>query len=367
MRIAILFFFCVVMVVPAPGQVKNSAAPLKGEWDFQLMREWEIECSTDNSPTKPMSLRAFPDGVLFVFDIKQDLNFIFDANGRFIRTFAKKGEGPGEIKRQEFSHRVGDKILIPDGNKIHYFSKDGSYLKSVEKGSFPATLFIDENTMISAPLTIINPEGEKGSVKRVVLPGLHVSKLFNYDIFRGGVGKSGADVVDIILPGLTPLMCVGYYKNRLYYGKSDEYTIRVADADGAGIPRFTFSLSRKPIPVSREQKLSRLNHFQAPPDALKQILKGLPDQLGFFDHIEEHKGFIYIFNASLAESREKQEADIFSPAGQYLYHGVMNFSKNRAYSYSPFGNLHIVDQVMYVVEEDADGGLFIVKYRIRLP
>ncbi len=43
----------------------------------------------------PRNLKVSPDGSIFIQDIDQLLQF--DQNGKFVRNFFKKGQGPGEM------------------------------------------------------------------------------------------------------------------------------------------------------------------------------------------------------------------------------------------------------------------------------
>ena len=53
-----------------------------------------------------------------------------EKEGKFIKSFGRKGEGPGEIREFNGSqqlHLTKNNLIIVDRSRIHYFSKDGTF------------------------------------------------------------------------------------------------------------------------------------------------------------------------------------------------------------------------------------------------
>ncbi len=71
---------------------------------------------------------------IYVLDRKEACVKAFDKNGKYIRTFGKKGQGPGEIQRPYRMHLfAGKEILIYDtGNRrLSFYSLDGKFLREI--------------------------------------------------------------------------------------------------------------------------------------------------------------------------------------------------------------------------------------------
>jgi hypothetical protein len=70
---------------------------------------------------------------LYCRDLKNKDYYIFDKNGKYLGTFGKPGEVPGEVKQigQASLALVGDKVLIVDNSQILYFDAEGKFLRSV--------------------------------------------------------------------------------------------------------------------------------------------------------------------------------------------------------------------------------------------
>lgn len=76
------------------------------------------------------SVNADSDGNIYFYRYQSSENFIFkfNKNGNFIKSFGRRGQGPGEIQRVSyFSIDSKDNIIISDGSnrKIIFFTTDG--------------------------------------------------------------------------------------------------------------------------------------------------------------------------------------------------------------------------------------------------
>ncbi|MFC2155772.1 6-bladed beta-propeller [Acidobacteriota bacterium] len=350
------------------AHVTNRDKPLKGEWNFKLEKVWDINRAGENVLARPGGILASRNGVLVINDRKARINYLFDKNGRYIKSFGKRGEGPGEIRIQTFFFLVNDKILVPDVHKIHCFSLDGKLVENKTlKPALSPNLFLNEKEYITAPASIFDTMDGTGQIKRVNLVNGKENTLAEFRAFRGGSGKSNeGQIFDMIVMGLSPLMTIGYDgKDRLYYGMSDNYHINIMNLNGEKIG--SFSLDRKARGITKSRKEEHFKNSRLPQGTLGQIVKSFPDKLTCFQGIKIHNGLAYIFGSDLGNSREKQEIDVFSMDGTYLYRGVLRFGKDYTMMFSPFGNLRVVKDSLYVVLESESGNVLVRKYKISLP
>ncbi|MFC2142203.1 hypothetical protein ACFLR7_04640 [Acidobacteriota bacterium] len=362
--------FCFILITTLSAEVKNRDKPAIGEWDFSPVKVWEVDRAGEDVFGLPFTLRVSNEGRLYIFDMENGINYIFDSAGGFKISFARGGEGPGEIIGQERTFLVDDKVIITGMNGIHYFTKDGDYLrKARQEGSgLPLHLFLNEEELIAAPLTGIHtPEGRG----KILLQNLELGTervLAEFSSFRGGVGRSGEYVFDMIVVGLSPLLTMGQDRNRIYWGMSDEYLIHVTDLEGNRID--SFSINRKPTRFSKRMKRKYFERQDLPADALNQIIDSFPEALTHFHRIEMHNGLIYVFvpELDLEVNRGRiRQIDIFSPEGEYLYRAGIELEKGLKPLFSPLDNLVITGDFMYAACEKEDDTLVIVKYRIDLP
>jgi len=115
-----------LMAIPAFCGGRPSPVPGETAWVLPLKEGVRITGESDKYFFKrPRRIRIAEDDHIFVSDEDQLLEF--DADGRFVRNFFRKGEGPGELQNlHDFGFR-GDHIIIHQTypNKIVTLDRSG--------------------------------------------------------------------------------------------------------------------------------------------------------------------------------------------------------------------------------------------------
>ena len=70
---------------------------------------------------------------LYISDLKESVIRKYDKNGKYVCSFGKRGNGPGEILGMSGLEALKNYIAVMDYKTIHYFGYDGKYIKSVDK------------------------------------------------------------------------------------------------------------------------------------------------------------------------------------------------------------------------------------------
>jgi hypothetical protein len=367
MKLAFILFLLVAL---SQAAVVNPDKPRKGEWDFKLKKVWEIDRAGDDLLGRPFSLTATEDGILYVHDAANRINYIFDKDGNFIRAFARRGQGPGEVIGQELTHYVNGQVYIPAQNGINLFTKDGVYIQTVNRqgGPLNVRVFLNRDEIISAPKTAAFLPDGKGKIIRKNIKTGNETVISEFSIQDWGITQSGENVVDIVAIGFSPLMILGYAENRLYWGMNTSYMINVTDLSGKKIN--SFSLKRKSKIVSDKFKKKYFESSGLPGEMLNQITESLPNKISFFYRIEIHNGLVYVFVPDLdlnSKTAKLKQIDIFSSEGEYLYRAYIKFEKNRHHLFSPLNNLVIQNGHLYAVLMDEEDKVLVAKYKIALP
>jgi hypothetical protein len=360
----VLFLFSVVLLFP---EFVNKDKPIYGEWDFKLEKVWEVDSARDDVLGHPQGMMVSDDGILYLSDPANRIDYIFGQDGNFIGSFAGRGEGPGEVRRHGRFFVIDNKVIIPDMGRIHYFSKEGKYLRTVRKDCEPHA-FIDENRLIDAPLSsVFLPDG-KGEITLCDLQSGKDRVISEFSAFEGGIARSSGMVMDVIVPVFSPLMTVGYSGNRIYWGMSDRYLINVTDLEGRDIT--SFSVDRKKTKVSKKDKRDFFKTDRMPANMLKQIMDSMPDEVTDFYRIEVHNKLIFVFVPEIDlenKSLRIKQIDVFSPEGKYLYKSHIGFEQDRRHLSSPLHNLVIKNNHLYAVLQDEEDNVLVAKYKISLP
>jgi len=355
----------------AAAEVKNEGKPLKGEWDFQLQELWDAASAGDDVLVEVVDIEVDDNGRIYLFDRKYNTFFAFGPEGKFLYSFGKQGEGPGEYKMVFNFFLEGKYVIAPDMGRFHYFAADGKFAKTYNPGVmvFP-TAFIDENRFI----TVLKRGDEKEEVeklqvldlstmKRTTIAEIEAEKALTASGSTGG----GTMVLKIKDPNTTPMIVAAVNNNGIYYGKNDKYLVKKTDLTGKELLSFSLQgRALKKIPMAFKRKRIenfRLNGKKLPKDMADQIIKGIPDYCTFFNKITiDESGLIYVFVNDMA-NETGQEIDIFSPQGKYLYHSFVKLPGGLPWK-SPF---EIKGNHLYIFTEDEEGEFKLVKFSIKKP
>jgi hypothetical protein len=374
MKSIIVFSVLTILSASLFAQIKNPDKPLKGKWDFQLKKVWEIEDVGDDVFAEVQNIRAAKDGRIYIADSKNCKIYIINNEGAFISSFGRRGEGPGEIMNYGSGGQlfvVNDTIVFAEWGKLQYFSLDGKYRKTV---LIPSNLkprtFISEDVFISAPATVgIDASGNKKA--NITLYNIKdqskkvISEFQPYEKATASTEVNGRRAtVSIVISSITPMVVINYRKGKIYYGMSDFYRINVVSLKGKEICSFHID-GRKRKDVSRAFKNDLARSLgDIPADVVKNIIDGLPKKASFFQGIKIDKnGLIYVL-ISDPGNETFLVIDIFSPLGKYLYSSELRPEQGRLIKW---GDIYFDDDFLILTLEDEEGNLKVARYLIKLP
>lgn len=347
--------------------VENKDQPAKGEYVFPLEPLWQIDSAGDKPFANVVELPVADSGHVFCRDLKSREYYAFDKNGKYIATFGTPGQGPGEVKDSGSGSIsvVGDKVLIEDVDRILYFTMEGQFIRSTlnNRNSRPAAVFLNENEFISAPTTITGIGDTTAKMQYVNLKTGEVKLIADFAIFKGGFIRQGNAQAVAVIPTITPVMVVGKLGDNLYFGMNDKYELFITDLNGKEIGGFRLERKRNAVSVKqREDVMLKLGKGHAPDDLLRQLAQKLPGEETYFAGVESHNGMLYIARSHFVQGN-RQQIDIFSPDGKYLYRGFVRVKEGLAILAGPT----FADNYIYMALEDEDGEITVNKYKTVFP
>lgn len=367
MKNLIILFIALFMISLLSAEVNNPDKPLRGEWDFNPQKIWEVNRVGDKLFERPSELRASPDEMLYLHDFDHKVSYIFNHSGEFINSFAKQGEQSGEVDRYLNCFIAGDRVVIGTPNKLHFYTREGMFIKSYENNLFERfpLLFVSEDGFLYSPRVGSNIAEDK---VRIVRKNLKTGEEVGWDEFSIAKGKKSPEGgMALVILGLTPQIKVGFDPDseRIYYGRSDDYSIHVAELTGKRL--FTFNLDRDRKAVTEKDKWRHFEQTRLPKERIEKILPSLPNFLTQYMRIQVVEGLVFIFSTeSLDRRQEKLAVDIFSPEGKYLYRSYLKF-RDDSPSYTHVEKVVIKNTHLYAVLENEEGRSSLVKYKINMP
>ena len=174
--------------------------------------------------------------------------------------------------------------------------------------------------------------------------------------------------VGVVVQGLSPLLVVGYDSDRFYYGFNSSYVINAADYNGKKLNHFSLDRKKKEVSESDIFDFLKKNiQYPIPDDMLKNISRSLPTELAYFVRIEVNNNLIYVYEAYLDRQPKRQQIDIFSPGGQYLYRAFINAPGEFTIVSNPNPILVIRNDHLHVALENKGGDVMLAKFAMTLP
>jgi hypothetical protein len=357
-ELLVLVLAAAVFFTVLNAEVVNPGKPLKGAWDLKAEKIWEIATYGKKQAAMPAVGAILEDGTLTLFDYKFRENYIFGADGKFIASFGKRGEGPGEVKSQRRVFAGSDGFIVVDYFKLHYFSKQGKHLKTIpftRAQGFPEKMIHDSQyiSFTHRGAFKINwvdlKENKRRTITEKTAPG---EENVNFS-------AAGGRMVTIVIPPLTPrTFCDFDVENRLFYfGKNDAYEIDVMDETGGISNRF--SLKRPKVKLTKAMKKAINKEMRMS----KKMWERFPKELTYFSEITLVKGNVFVFATIFDEYFKAQHIDVFSLKGEYVYR--IDFSPGEGELLS--GNIRFKGDHIYAVVQDEDGDMKVVKYKVQLP
>jgi len=361
-----LMICCVINIFAAdlsPDQ------PVRGKWNFRSQRIWRCD-EAAGIPFGDIQRILIPDGKHVVIQERRHYRiYVFRAHdGKLLQAFGKRGEGPGEIRRMQGVMAHPDGLVVPERGRLHFFSLEGKFLRSqVIPAEIEPRFFIDRDRFVSAP-SLPRDEGRGDQAIEVfsLLSG-ESRRVTTYKAFAPGLASSNSGgrvmTVGIVIGGLTPLMQVHYRDGVLYFGKNDIYRINGVDLDGNA--KVTFGITgRQKAPVSMGFKRSLFKDLEGdiPPQMLERILKGLPAECTAWTRMTSDSfGRIFVLGADLERSHAVG-VDLFSPGGEYLYHGDFSVSPGESIQ-----GMDLRENLLVMAVQDREGDLRVEAFTISTP
>ena len=350
---------------PHPGQTLTGQTPEETTWNFNQQIVWVIDKAGNEDFGRPGEPRIGNKDILYLHDFDEKFSYIFDAQGELLKKFAYEGENK-EVSRYINCFTFGENVVIGAMDKLHFYTDDGELVKSLPNNifmRFPLT-FINKAEFLVAPGAL---SGLPAGTAEITKVNLESGKDIKFAEVKLNEEEKALPPGGVIV-GLTPQILATYddKNERIYYCKNSEYKIYVADLNGNTLNSFGKELER--INVSLDARKEHLKFFlkDRPDETITNMAKGLPGELAYFHNIQVNNGFLYIFRMTeFSRKYTKQEIDIYSLDGEFLYTGTIQFENGL--SLKTVNGVQIRGNSLYALLLNEGGKSKIVKYKIDIP
>ncbi len=336
--------------------VINPKDPIYASNIFELNEELTIGLN-DNKTNEPFFHQILPyrsietdnNNNIYVLDYKADQVLAFNQNGKFILSFGKEGQGPGEFQTPDCLYVLSEeKIMIYDSvnKKISFFTFEGNLIEDISMAEFPQLFrpFPDSEGNIFG-LTIASEEIKKYELFKIypnTKSQIKIASLETKRVFYQGT-----------LNLFTPQLFYDVFRNdKIIWGSQTKYELNVSDRNGEIIQKIIKKYD--PIPISEADKENRIKDLFPNTTLPSSIKIESPKYFWpFYLITSDDKGRIFV------QTREKiDEAgyiyDVFDSQGKYI---VKIIIKGYPILWKR-GKL-------YTVEDDENGNPIVKRYDVK--
>ena len=323
--------------------VKNPKQPMYGSDVFHMEEELSIGEEGKGEEyffADARDIEVDEEGKIYILDIHEAHTKIFDKNGKYIKTFGKKGQGPGEMNNPssiQITPQMEIAINDSSARKIHFFTLEGNFLRAVSQKhlNFFSDPKIDREGCITASTMSVTKEVTY-FLKKFDRQLKEILPIFSVMVLK--------------YPELNPFYPRCYWElmgeNHLVWGFADKYELFVIDSEGNTVKKI--SREYDPVKITDEEKEKRSEGL------VEGIRLVWDDHHNPFIHLcVDDDGWIYTRTYEKAPASGEYYYDVFDRDGKYTAKIPL---KSRPYV--------IKKGRLYTIEEDEEGYQLVKRYRI---
>jgi hypothetical protein len=342
---------------------------IKGERSI-LSLEKELTIDTERDEIAKLGLTdiggffdADSKGNVYLISPKSGENivFVFDKDGAFVRSFGRKGRGPGELQAQPsdlfLNMTFKDEIAISDNNnnKISFFKRDGSLVKEIKLDPRIGFAMPLENGNYLTLKSVLNPQGDYINQNHLILCNgkfEEINELDRQSVPNPVIGKR--------LKGIYYVFSWSVAKQKIYTGFQERgYEIFVYDFAGKMMRKI--KKQYKQVPLPEEYKKKFMKQFEAPLfDPIRSKIY-FPDSMPpFHAFFADDEGRLLVMTYERGENPGEYIYDIFNPDGLFIGRKSLKIYNDENFLYA-----RIKHGRLYCLNEKESGYKELEVYKVR--
>lgn len=293
---------------------KDPDPPAGSATQLILEEEFTLGQGTDESTFAQLAYFAVDnEGTIYALDSKDCLVKVFNNQGKFIRHFGRKGQGPGEMNIPTGIHLTfSGEIMIEDpmNQRLVYFTPDGKFLRTMStvKVLGLAGLILDsKGNMIGRQIVL----ADNKMVWEIKKYNPDLTELYTID---------RVDSPNPLAGKINPFEYATVYEldqnDYLYYGKSDKYEIHVINPEGKLVKKIIKQWA--PVRLTEEDKKELLSQISEVGSGIKDRII-LPDYYPPYQVFSlDEEGRLFVRTYEKGRARGEYYFDIFDRQGKYM-------------------------------------------------
>lgn len=315
---------------------------------------------------RPIDLAVDGAGRIYVVDRGNYRVQVFDAEGGFIATWGRQGQGPGELTDPRWIAVVGDRVaILAGGQRLSVWSVGEGHLadhRLLEASGFASLAGTPEGVLVAAFHTYPDarqaPDERRREIALFTLEGQKITELGAFDA-PSSIFEISAEGVAEGLRGPRPAPAVGVAPDgRIYLTGSDEYQVLAANPTGE--PAWAMRVAGRPEPLSAAEQEAWLSPLRERREQVVRFEVDWPERKPALAGLQvDGHGHLYVYPFVLrATPSSEVPVDVYATDGTHLFSGTMVNRRWRA-AHGPF---------VYDLERDPETQeMKVVRYRLAEP
>ena len=302
----------------AENNLLEQTVPQKGELKLELEKVLSFDPSETNPDAINLGWMGKDKNGDYYFSFSKTGSILkYSPEGKYLKSFLKKGQGPGELPYISYFRILPEGVYVSSGRKLIKFDFAGDVVfeKSFKKRH--GIEIVNDNEFVGTFDDVQKSDKQTVFKKAVGLMDINEKVLVKYfDTLKSGITivRTGKGAIAFGISGVFPAIEWAYdRKNRIvYFGVSDKYKIYSVDLKGDKIG--TFGKKDKERYRTNEEKIKISNMFKnMGKEIQKALIKKLPDKkLAFINMEVSPAGYLLVYDGD-------GNADVFDMKGNYIY------------------------------------------------
>jgi len=336
----------------------------------------------------PRGVAADAKGRVYVADADAHHLKVFGANGKFLRTIGRKGQGPGEFQGPEFVEIGGGRIYVWESmnRRISAFDAEGKFITSTPFNPGAFGVFIRMRALPDGRLVVYYERGfAEGSMTRVPDSQDRVVELLSAEaklirtLYERKVRSSRlawvaelSRYVRVPFPYHPAVAMEVTPAGLVAVGLSDKNGFEVLDPDQGRLAAF--SRPYQPVRLTEKDKQDHFGRFRMTvfKDNIKTVLPKPPEYIvkdtEFPDVLPAFRGLIADGEGSLwvhvyVESRATNVFDVFDLKNGFLARITVE-GASVGHDFANSLSNRFAGGALWMIERDEDGYASLVKYHL---
>ena len=351
--------------------IKNPKEPMYSEDVLSLVEELsigEVEGREEYVFSQVRDIEVDETGRIYALDIKEANVKVFNQDGKYIRTIARKGRGPGELQSpNDIYIDDKDKIYISDveTRRLSVFNKQGDFVSSSNFKEYSVSNIIGVNKQDEIIL-LVNITSKESGRNLIIFDYMvnvyssrfeYMENLYSTTIPVMQIFINEGKMLSLSIPYQKTLCCKMDSRGNVYVAESQEYKIQVFSPERKSIRRIEKEHVKSKATKQDVENIVR-EHFQEDENrrkfwsnTVKEQLK-IPDYKPGFNRIYFDRDKLLVLRHA-RDMKKNSFVDGFDSEGKYIGKALLDVLP-RMWK----------NNKLYTIEADEEGYQYIKRYKV---